>query len=161
VTKLYSRRIDVDYYEKDEKSWVVVSHLVDGSHDISTEVEVAVPSMDILDAKVDYKRYPVDCCPMIESNVKRIVGLNLFKSYNRKSLFIFLGAEGCGVVMQILSTGLQAFIYTYYPHLVRTGGMTAAEWEKFSVTRLRKSCLGHTLLEKGKAKMMHEGAAAD
>jgi hypothetical protein len=160
MNKLYSRRFDVDFYEKDEKSWIVVSHLVDDAHDIATEVEVAVPSMDIIDAKARFDRYPIDCCPMIERNVKRIVGLNLLKNYGRRSLFIFLGSKGCGNVMQILSTGLQAFVYTYYPHLVRTGKMTVAEWEKFSVTSLRKACLGHTLLEKGEAKALHEGAPA-
>lgn len=158
MNKLYSRRFDVDFYEKDEKSWVVVSHLVDDAHDITTEVEVSVPGMDILEAKVVFARYPMDCCPMIEKNVKRIVGLNLLKNYNMRSLLIFLGSKGCGNVLQILSTGLQAFVYTYYPHLVRTGRMSVAEWEKFSVTRLRKACLGHTLLEKGEARMSHGGA---
>jgi hypothetical protein len=160
MNKLYSRRFDVDFYEKDEKSWVVVSHLVDDAHDITTEVEVSVPGMDIMEAKVTFARYPIDCCPMIEKNVKRIVGLNLLKNYGMRSLPIFLGSKGCGNVMQILSTGLQAFVYTYIPHLARTGRMTNAEMREFFVTNLSKACLGHTLLEKGRAKMTHEGAPA-
>lgn len=157
MKKLYSRHFDVDFYERDEKEWVVTSHLVDDAHDITTEVDVAVPELTITDARINFKRYPIDVCPMVEKNVRRIIGLNLLKNYNRRSLFVFLGSKGCGNVMQILGTGLQAFVYTYYPHLVKTGAMSVAEWEKFALTRLRKACLGHTMLEKGSATMMHTG----
>ena len=160
MRRLYSRRFDVDFYEKDEKTWMVASHLIDDAHDIVTEVDVAVPELVISDARIEFTRYPIDACPMIEKNVRRIIGLNLMKNYNRRSLFIFLGSKGCGNVMQILGTGLQAFVYTYYPHLVKIGAMSTAEWEKFTLTRLRKACLGHTLLEKGKATMMHAGVTA-
>ena len=160
MQKICSRRFDVDFFEKDEASWLVVTHLVDDAHDITTKVEVRVPEMTITAADVEFTRYPLDVCPRIEGNVKRIVGLNLLKNYNMRSLTIFLGSKGCGSVMQILGAGLQAFVYSYYPHLVRTGKMSVAEWEEFSVTRLRKACLGHTLLEKGQAKMLHEAAPA-
>ena len=160
MKKICSRRFDVDFFEKDEAAWLVVTHLVDDAHDITTKVEVAVPGMTIVGAEVEFARYPLDVCPMIKENVKRIVGLNLLKGYNMMSLLIFLGPKGCGSVMQVLSTGLQAFVYSYYPHLVKTGKMSVAEWEEFSVTRLRKACLGHTLLEKGQAKMLHENAPA-
>jgi hypothetical protein len=155
MTKLCSRHFDVDFFEKDEKTWVVVSRLIDDAHDITTTVEVTVPAMVISGADITFARYPLDVCPMIEKNVKRIVGLNLLKNYNMKAPTIFLGSRGCGNVMQILGTGLQSFVYAYYPHQIRTGKMTAAEWERFTVTRLRKACLGHTLLEQGKASMMH------
>lgn len=157
MKKLYSRRFDVDFYEKDEKTWSVVSRLVDDAHDIKTEVEVSVPDLVIRDAKIEFTRYPMDVCPRIEAKVKKIIGLELMKNYNRNSLFIFLGSKGCGNVMSILGTGLQAFVYTYFPHLVRVGKMSSAEWEDFCVTKLRKACLGHSLLERGEARMMHEG----
>jgi Protein of unknown function (DUF2889) len=161
MQKICSRRFDVDFFEKDEATWLVVTHLVDDAHDITTKVEVRVPDMAISAADVEFARYPLDVCPRIERNVKRIVGLNLLKNYNMKSLTIFLGSKGCGNVMQILSAGLQAFVYAYYPYLVKTGKMSAAEWEKFSITRLRKACLGHTLLERGQARpLLHEGAPA-
>jgi len=160
MEKIASRRFDVDYFEKDKSTWVVISHLVDDAHDITTQVDVQVPSMDILDAQVTFSRYPMDVCTMIEKNVRRIIGLNILRSYNMKSLAIFLGSKGCGNVMSILGTGLQAFVYTYYPHLVETGEMTSKEWEEYSITRLRKACLGHTLLEKGKASMLHENTPA-
>lgn len=160
MRKICSRRFDVDFFEKDESTWLVVSRLADDAHDITTNVEVRVPEMVICDARVEFARYPLDVCPMIERNVKRIVGLKPLKNYNMRSLTIFLGSKGCGNVMQILGTGLQAFVYSYYPYLIKTEKMSAAEWEKFSVTRLRKACLGHTLLGKGKARMMHEGVPA-
>jgi hypothetical protein len=160
MLKIGSRRFDIDFYEKDEGTWLVVSHLVDDAHDITTEVEVGVPEMRIVAAEVEFVRYPIDVCPMIERNVKRLVGLNLLKDYNMRSLMIMLGSKGCGNVMQILNTGLQSFVYAYYPHLIKTGKMSLPEWEKFSITRLRKACLGHTLLEKGQAKMLHETAPA-
>ena len=160
MEKIASRRFDVDYFEKDKNTWVVISHLVDDAHDITTQVDVQVPSMVIVDARVTFTRYPMDVCPMIEKNVRRIIGLNILRSYNMRSLSIFLGSKGCGNVMSILGTGLQAFVYTYYPHLIKTGEMAVEEWEKYSITRLRKACLGHTLLEKGKAAMLHENAPA-
>jgi hypothetical protein len=157
MEKRDSRHFDVDFFEKSEKSWLVVCHLVDSAHDIKTEVEISVPDMTITDANITFTRYPIDVCPMIEKNVKQIIGLNLMKDYNRKSLFIFLGSKGCGNVMSLLGTGLQSFVYSYYPYQIKAGKMTVEEWENFSITKLRKACLGHTLFEKGKAKMVHEG----
>ena len=130
MQKLYSRRFDVDFYEKDEGAWLVASRLVDDAHDIRTEVEVSVPELTIKAAKVQFDRYPIDVCPRIQANVDRLVGLNLVKNYNRRSLFILLGPKGCGNVLSILGTGLQAFVYTYYPHLVKTGKMSLADWER-------------------------------
>ena len=155
MEKISSRRFDVDFFEIDDSTWLVRSRLDDDAHDITTETKVKVPEMDIVDASVTFTRYPLDVCPVIEKNVKRIVGLNLLKNYNRKSLFIFLGSKGCGNVMQILGTGLQSFVYAYYPHLVETGKMSIGDWEHFSVTRLKNACLGHTLLGRGTAKMLH------
>ena len=108
---------------------LVVSHLTDDAHDITTTVEVGVPGMRIL-AGTWQVRHPIDVCPMIERNVKRLVGLNLLKDYNMRSLMIMLGSKGCGNAMQILNTGLQSFVYEYYPHLIRIGKMSVAEWEE-------------------------------
>jgi len=151
MQKLYSRRFDVDFYEKDEKTWVVTSKLVDDIHEISTRTEVSVPDMTITDAKIKFVKYPLDVCPKIEEKAKKLIGLNLFKNYKWKSLFIFLGSNGCGNVLSILGTGLQALIYTYFPHLIKTGKMSMEEWNKFMKTKLRKVCLGHTLFEKNQA----------
>lgn len=159
MNKLYSRRFDVDFYEKDEKSWVVVCHLEDAPHDITAEVEVSVPGMDILDAKLRFDRYPIDCCPRIEENVRRLIGLNLLDpEYVASFRRILEGPEGCGNASKLLSIGLEALVYTYYPHLMRQGKMSGAEWMEFTLTRLRRACLGHTLLEEGKAQSMYRGA---
>jgi hypothetical protein len=85
-----------------------------------------------------------------------MIGANLLKNYSRKSLFAFVGSKGCGNVLQILGTGLHAFVYTYFPHLVFTGQMTWAEWERFTTTQLRDACLAHAMLAKGKARMLHD-----
>lgn len=151
MEKLYSRKFDVDFYEKDEHVWVVTSKLVDDVHEISTEVEVYVPEMIIKDARIEFKRYPLSVCPEIEKKAKKLIGLNLFKDYQMKSLFIFIGPKGCGNVLSILSLGLQSLIYTYFPHQIRIGKMTNEEWEKIMLTKLRKQCLGHTLFEKKQA----------
>lgn len=152
MEKLYSRRFDVDFYEKNENTWVARSRLVDDVHEISTEVEVAVPEMIILDAKIHFNRYPLDVCPKIEEKAKKLVGLNLFKNYQWRSLMIFLGSKGCGNVLSILGLGLQSLIYTYYPHQIKIGKMSTEEWERFMVTKLKRACLGHTLFEKKEAK---------
>lgn len=152
MQKLYSRCFNVDYYEKDETTWVVHSKLIDDIHEISTEVEVAVPDMTILDAKIHFERYPLDVCPKIEEKAKKLVGINLFKDYQWKSLMIFLGPRGCGNVLSILGLGLQALIYTYFPHQIKIGKMSVEEWERFMATRLKRACLGHTLFGKKQAK---------
>lgn len=94
MEKLYSRRFDVDFYEKNENTWVARSRLVDDVHEISTEVEVAVPEMIILDAKIHFNRYPLDVCPKIEKKAKKLVGLNLFKKLSMEITDDFLRIQG-------------------------------------------------------------------
>jgi hypothetical protein len=60
MEKMCARRFDVDFYEKDKSSWVVISHLMDDAHDITTKVEVGVPEMKILAADVEFTHYPLD-----------------------------------------------------------------------------------------------------
>jgi|WetSurMetagenome_2_1015567.scaffolds.fasta_scaffold312214_1 hypothetical protein len=152
MEKLYSRQFNVDFFEKDENNWIIQSKLIDDTHIISTEVEVAVPEMIIRDAKIHFEKYPLSVCPKIEEKAKKLIGLNLFKNYQWNSLMIFLGSKGCGNVLSILGLGLQSLIYTYYPHQIKIGKMTTEEWDKFMITKLKRKCLGHTLFEKNQAE---------
>jgi len=63
MTKICSRRFDVDFFEKDEAAWLVVTHLVDDAHDITTKVEVAVPGMTIVGAEVSLRAIPSTFAP--------------------------------------------------------------------------------------------------
>jgi hypothetical protein len=142
------RTFNVDYYEKDDETWKVVSHLSDEVHDITVEVDISVPDMVIKDAAIKFDRYPLEPCPLIESKSAKLTGVNVTKDYRQKVVALFMGPEGCPNVMNLLGVSVAGIAYFYFPHQLKTGNMKLEEWMEMIQTTLADDCLAHTVLNK-------------
>lgn len=144
---LYSRSFEVNYYEVKEEVWRITSQLKDSQHDILVSLDVSVPNMIILDAKVDFIRYPMKNCVLIMDKMKELIGINIFTDFISKSNELFSGDMGCGNVRMLLGASVPAIIYNYFPHQMRIGKMTDKEWWTLCKDKLANSCICHTLLK--------------
>jgi hypothetical protein len=140
------RTFSVDYYEKDDETWRVLSHLSDEVHDISVEVDISVPNMVIKGAAIKFDRYPLEPCPLIESKSAQLIGVNVAQDYRQKVVALFMGPEGCPNVMSLLGVSVPGIAYFYFPHQLKTGHMKPEEWMEMVRTTFANDCLAHTKL---------------
>lgn len=148
MNKVTDRNFTVNYYEKNETTWVVESKLDDLEHEICLTIEMNMETMVITDANIHFDRYPVKHCPMIEEKAKKLVGMKVNRSFVRKAMAHFMGPKGCPNILTLLNIALPGIIYYYYPHMVRTGRMPREAWEKMIDTDLKNACIGHTMRSK-------------
>lgn len=146
MTKVTNRVFNLNYYEKEGNIWSVVSHLEDGDHDITMTVEVDMTQMQITDACIRFERYPLTHCPLIEEKAKQLKGLKIGPDFVRNAMKIFMGPQGCPNIMTLLNTALPGIRYFYYPYKVKTGEITADQWNTIVTTELKNDCLAHTML---------------
>ncbi|SHJ44178.1 Protein of unknown function [Clostridium cavendishii DSM 21758] len=143
---LYSRNFEVNYYEIKENIWRATSHLRDDQHDIEVIVDVSVPDMVILDAKLELLRYPIKECILIKDKIKELIGVNIFSEFHSKCEKLFYGDMGCGNVRMLLGVSVPGIIYSYFPHQIKIGNMTENQWWDFCKQKLSNACIAHTLM---------------
>ena len=68
------RNFEVNYYEKDETTWVVESHVIDDPHDICIWVDINMNDFIVTDAKIEFKKFPMKHCALIEEQAKQLNG---------------------------------------------------------------------------------------
>jgi hypothetical protein len=147
MEKVTSRNFKVDYYEKEDTLWVVRTHLIDEVHEIETEIEIDMAEMVVTDARIIFRSYPIEHCPLIESNAKKLIGIKVDSEFSRNVMKIFMGPQGCPNIMTLLNISVPGIIYFYYPHRLKAGKMQPEEWDYMIRTELKEACLAHTLLE--------------
>jgi len=146
MEKVTSRKMSVDYFEKEGEIWVAEAQLADDEHNITLTVELDMACMTITDAKIKYLRFPMDTCPLIEKRAGELVGLKVDGEFTRNAMKIFMGPYGCPNIMTLLNISMPGIIYFYYPHKIQTGEMHQEEWDGIVRGELKNACLAHTML---------------
>lgn len=144
---LYSRNFEVNYYEVENNIWRAISHLKDTQHDIVTIVDVSMPNMIILDAKIEPLRYPMKNCVFINDKIKKLIGVSIISSgFISKCDELFCGEMGCGNIRMLLGISVPGIIYSYFPHQIKIGNMTENQWWSFCKEKLSNACIAHSLM---------------
>lgn len=140
------RNLNVKYFEKDgEKStWVVESHMVEEQHDIAVILEIDMDQMQIMSAKIEFNRYPLTDCKLIEKIADKLVGLKVDRFFSQKVMQITMGPEGCPNVMTLLTIAVPGIIYYYYPYKIRCGEITQDEFFDLLRVHEKNACFAHT-----------------
>ena len=139
---VFSRNFQVDYYEKEEDLWHIVSHLRDHVHDIVVTLEISTPDMVVREADVKFVRQPLPSCPKFNEKIKMLVGSNLYTDF-REKLIKLLGSEGCPNAMNLVSIAAPALVFFYFPNLVTKGQMKEEAWWEMLHTKLAGNCIAH------------------
>ena len=140
------RNFEVTYYEKDEHTWLVESHLNDSPHDITLDVEIDMQNFTITNAQFKFNRFPIKDCTAMEEKAKYLIGLKVDNSLMQKAMKNLMESEGCPNIIQLLMISVPGIIYYYYPYKIRNGKMKEEAFENMIKTDLKDACLGHTLL---------------
>lgn len=64
-------------------------------HHMVVELRIAFPTMEILDANVQFNNFPHDECPGIAATYKQLIGLSIARGFNQKIRELFGGSRGC------------------------------------------------------------------
>jgi hypothetical protein len=64
-------------------------------HHMQIDLEVAFPSLEIVDARVGIEVHPNTECPNIERHYDRLVGLSIARGFTHKVRELFGGPRGC------------------------------------------------------------------
>jgi hypothetical protein len=139
------RSFIVNYFEKDENTWIIESHLSDTVHDIKLTLEVQVPEMIIQDAEIKFLRQPLNECLAIEQKAQSLIGANIQTEYRSKILPLFMGPEGCPNIMTLLGASTPGIPYFYYPYQIKVGRMNPDEWWSMVPNQYANDSLAHKL----------------
>jgi Protein of unknown function (DUF2889). len=142
------RNLSVKYFEKegDQNTWIVESHMIEEQHDIIVNLEINMEQMQIVNANIEFNRYPLNECKLIEKVANRLVGLKVDHSFPQKALKITMGPEGCPNVMTLLSISVPGVMYYYYTYKIRTGEITRDQFFDILKTNEKNACLAHTMM---------------
>ena len=146
MQKVANRDLSVSYFEKGEEVWVADAHLADDEHDIGIEIEIDMAQMVVMDARIKFKRFPLNHCTLLEDKASQLKGIKVDREFVRNAMKIFMGPYGCPNIMTLLNISIPGIIYYYYPHKVKSGAMQYEQWDSMIRTELKDACLAHTLL---------------
>lgn len=111
--RIHSRTITVNSYEIDDSSLLVEGELLDERffpsyyysrnefldpgpvHDIRVEMKVALPSMEITEARASMRKIPIGECLGVESSAGKIVGLRIRPGFTGALKKRLGGIAGC------------------------------------------------------------------
>ncbi len=140
---IHQRNLSVSFSKATENLWLVSAELVDEQHHIAAKLEVDVPSLKISGASVEFAKYPLKDCLEVANKAGELIGCSVFLELSPRLDEIFAGPEGCPNVRNLFGVSGPAFIYTYYPYLIKEGKMRPEEWWRMAGTELRNECLAH------------------
>lgn len=142
------RNITVNYNQISDELWETTAELVDNQHDMKTLLEIDTTNMTVRNARIVFKKCPLEQCLQIQDKAKELIGCLVFDELSHKLDELFKGALGCPNVRNLFGASGPGFIYVYYPNLVQEGTISKEEWWKIVETKLSNVCIAHTALSK-------------
>jgi len=64
-------------------------------HHMQVDIEVAFPTLEIVDARVVFETHPHGTCPTITTHYEKLVGLSISRGFTHKVRELFGGPRGC------------------------------------------------------------------
>jgi hypothetical protein len=75
-------------YIPDDREPMTVHHMI-------VDLEIGVPSLEIVGAKVVMETHPHTGCPRIEEHYEKLIGLSIARGFTHKIRELFGGPRGC------------------------------------------------------------------
>jgi len=72
-------------------------------HHMQLSVELAFPSLEIVDARAHFESHPHSGCPSITTHYEKLVGLSIGRGFTRKVGELFGGPRGCTHVTALIN----------------------------------------------------------
>ena len=102
---LFNRMKSVTLY-LDENSYLLIGHLNDSFHSISTELRLEKDKLNVISAKGDLLRVPDQVCAEAESFMKNLEGKSLTGAKKKEIALLLGGGDGCIHLIDLVYDGL-------------------------------------------------------
>ncbi|MEO1058883.1 MAG: DUF2889 domain-containing protein [Actinomycetota bacterium] len=103
-------------------------------HHMQLDIEVAMPSFEIVDAAVDFLSHPNRECPQIVQRYRELIGLSIARGFTHKVRELFGGPRGCTHTTALLQAMAPVAIQSMWSmraanvrHGVTSGGQASPE----------------------------------
>jgi hypothetical protein len=90
-------------------------------HQMQLELRVALPALEILEAKVLFETHPHTKCPLIAKHYEKLVGLSIARGFGRKIRDLFGGEQGCTHTNALLQAMAPAVVQSTWSASIRKG----------------------------------------
>ena len=142
------RNLNVKYFAKEEGNniWIVESHMAEEQHNITLVLEIDMDQLQIINAKIEFNRYPLTECKLIENMANKLVGLKVDRYFSQNAMKITMGPEGCPNLMTLLNISVPGIIYYYYPYKISIGEITKDQFFDILKEKDKNACLAHTMM---------------
>ena len=85
------------------------------------ELRVALPKLEITDARVVFETHPHSDCPIIANDYRKLVGLSIARGFTREIRNLFGGPKGCTHTNALLQAMAPAVVQSTWSVSVRNG----------------------------------------
>lgn len=88
-------------------------------HQMQVELRVALPDLEITDARVVFETHPHSSCPLIAADYEKLVGLSIARGFTRRIRDLFGGPNGCTHTNALLQAMAPAVVQATWSVSVR------------------------------------------
>jgi hypothetical protein len=98
----FQRDISYRLLKQENGTALLTATLNDRFHDIAVEVAVDAGTLEIVSAKVDFRRSPTADCGDVSARLSGLVGFVVGRGLQKKLTEVLGGGEGCGNLRNLL-----------------------------------------------------------
>lgn len=90
-------------------------------HQMQLELRVAIPKLEIVEARVVFETHPNSKCPLIADDYGKLVGLSIARGFTHKIRDLFGGPNGCTHTNALLQAMAPAVVQAMWSVSIRKG----------------------------------------
>jgi hypothetical protein len=123
-------------------------------HHMVVDLHVAIPSLEIVDARAVVEIHPHTACPHIQDHYRNVIGLSIARGYTHKVRELFGGPRGCAHTTALLQAMAPVAIQSMWSFRMSADGgsgvgnpLGRAEWRAAAAAANLNTC--HVWAEDG------------
>lgn len=100
-------------------------------HHMVVDLEIAMPTLEIVSARAALEVHPHEACPRIEDHYQHLVGLSIARGFTHKVRELFGGPRGCTHTTALLQAMAPVAIqstWSFRARVARLTGQRSADW---------------------------------
>ncbi len=115
-------------------------------HQMQMFMRVQMPTLEILDAGVDFETHPHSACPSIAVHYKELIGLSVARGFTHKIRELFGGPRGCTHTTALLQAMAPAVVQATWSMALRSSlESSSSEADKASAEEAHKQRIAGNL----------------
>ena len=96
-------------------------------HHMQVDIEVAFPTLEIVDARVVFETHPHETCPTITAHYEKLIGLSIARGFTHEVRELFGGPRGCTHTTALLQAMAPVAVQCFWSMRASVGRRTGGE----------------------------------